>query len=98
MSGGPALGEAPAGAGGEMLPPSLPLGEPAPAAPPPVAGPPPSLPGVVIVDNAVGRCAPLCVTTTATSLNADGSVITDFDLIEMDEGRWYPEMWRDAWK
>ena len=28
----------------------------------------------------------------------DGSVITDFDLIEMDEGRWYPEMWRDAWK
>jgi hypothetical protein len=28
----------------------------------------------------------------------DGSVITDFDLIEMDEGRWYPEMWRDAWR
>jgi gluconokinase len=28
----------------------------------------------------------------------DGSVITDFDLIEMDEGRWYPNMWRDAWK
>ena len=28
----------------------------------------------------------------------DGSVITDFDLIEMDEGRWYAEMWRDAWK
>jgi hypothetical protein len=28
----------------------------------------------------------------------DGSVLTDFDLIEMDEGRWYPEMWRDAWK
>ena len=28
----------------------------------------------------------------------DGSVITDFDLIEMDEGRWYPDMWRDAWK
>jgi hypothetical protein len=28
----------------------------------------------------------------------DGSVVTDFDLIEMDEGRWYPEMWRDAWK
>lgn len=27
----------------------------------------------------------------------DGSMITDFDLIEMDEGRWYPEMWRDAW-
>lgn len=30
-------------------------------------------------------------------LNNDGSVITDFDLIEMDEGRWYSEMWRDAW-
>ena len=28
----------------------------------------------------------------------DGRVITDFDLIEVDEGRWYPEMWRDAWK
>jgi hypothetical protein len=28
----------------------------------------------------------------------DGSVQTDFDLIEMDEGRWYPDMWRDAWK
>jgi hypothetical protein len=26
----------------------------------------------------------------------DGSVITDFDLIEMDEGRWYPDMWRDG--
>ena len=31
-------------------------------------------------------------------LKDDGSLITDFDLIEMDEGRWYPEMWRDAWK
>jgi hypothetical protein len=31
-------------------------------------------------------------------LKDDGRVITDFDLIEMDEGRWYPEMWRDAWK
>jgi hypothetical protein len=31
-------------------------------------------------------------------LTDDGNVITDFDLIEMDEGRWYPEMWRDAWK
>jgi hypothetical protein len=31
-------------------------------------------------------------------LKNDGSLITDFDLIEMDEGRWYPEMWRDAWK
>jgi len=28
----------------------------------------------------------------------DGSVLTDFDIIEMDEGRWYPEMWRDAWR
>jgi hypothetical protein len=28
----------------------------------------------------------------------DGKVLTDFDLIEMDEGRWYPDMWRDAWK
>jgi hypothetical protein len=28
----------------------------------------------------------------------NGKIITDFDLIEMDEGRWYPEMWRDAWK
>lgn len=31
-------------------------------------------------------------------LPSDGRVITDFDLIEMDEGRWYPDMWRDAWK
>ena len=31
-------------------------------------------------------------------LKNDGTVITDFDLIEMDEGRWYPDMWRDAWK
>jgi hypothetical protein len=28
----------------------------------------------------------------------NGTVFTDFDLIEMDEGRWYPDMWRDAWK
>ena len=28
----------------------------------------------------------------------NGSVITDFDAIEMDEGRWYPNQWRDAWK
>jgi len=28
----------------------------------------------------------------------DGRVLTDFELIEMDEERWYPEMWRDAWK
>ncbi len=31
-------------------------------------------------------------------LKNDGTMLTDFDLIEMDEGRWYPEMWRDAWK
>jgi hypothetical protein len=31
-------------------------------------------------------------------LRDDGSVFTYFDLIEMDEGRWYPDMWRDAWK
>ena len=30
-------------------------------------------------------------------LDDDGTVITDFDLIEKDEGRWYPEQWRDAW-
>jgi hypothetical protein len=28
----------------------------------------------------------------------DGQIETDFDLIEKDEGRWYPEMWRDAWR
>ena len=28
----------------------------------------------------------------------NGQLFTDFDLIEMDEGRWYPDMWRDAWK
>jgi len=31
-------------------------------------------------------------------LKNDGTMLTDFDLIEMNEGRWYPEMWRDAWK
>ncbi len=31
-------------------------------------------------------------------LKDDGSVLTDFELIEMDEGRWQPEMWRAAWK
>jgi len=31
-------------------------------------------------------------------LKNDGNAITDFDLIEMDEGRWYPDMWRDAWR
>jgi hypothetical protein len=34
----------------------------------------------------------------AYGLPDDGTVITDFDLIEMDEGRWYPDMWREAWK
>jgi hypothetical protein len=31
-------------------------------------------------------------------LKNDGSILTDFDLIEMDEGRWHPQQWRDAWK
>ena len=31
-------------------------------------------------------------------LKDDGSVLTDFDLIEIDEGRWYPEQWREGWK
>ncbi len=31
-------------------------------------------------------------------LTNDGRILTDFELIEMDEGRWYPEMWRDAWR
>lgn len=34
----------------------------------------------------------------AFGLPDDGSLVTDFDLIEMDEGRWYPDQWRDAWK
>ena len=28
----------------------------------------------------------------------DGTILTDFDVIEADEGRWYPDQWRDAWK
>ena len=28
----------------------------------------------------------------------NGKLLTDFDVIEMDEGRWYPDMWQDAWK
>ena len=24
-------------------------------------------------------------------------MLTDFDMIEIDEDRWYPDMWRDAW-
>jgi hypothetical protein len=31
-------------------------------------------------------------------LKDDGTALTDFDLIEIDEGRWYADMWRDAWK
>ena len=31
-------------------------------------------------------------------LRDHGGVLTYFDLIEMDEGRWYPDMWRDAWR
>ncbi|MBI1176318.1 DUF5069 domain-containing protein [bacterium] len=27
----------------------------------------------------------------------NGQLVTDFDVIEMDEGRWHPEMWSDAW-
>jgi hypothetical protein len=34
----------------------------------------------------------------ACGLKDNGSLVTDFDLIEVDEGRWYPDMWRDAWK
>lgn len=30
-------------------------------------------------------------------LKDDGSVLTDFDLIEMDEGRWTPDQWKKAW-
>lgn len=28
----------------------------------------------------------------------DGRILTDFDVIEVDEGRWHPDQWRDAWK
>ena len=24
--------------------------------------------------------------------------LTDFDAIEIDEGRWHPDQWRQAWK
>lgn len=27
----------------------------------------------------------------------DKRLVTDFDVIEMEEGRWYPEQWQDAW-
>lgn len=36
--------------------------------------------------------------TKAYGLPEDGTVVTDFDLIEMDEGRWHPDLWREAWK
>jgi hypothetical protein len=35
---------------------------------------------------------------TKFGLRDDGRVLTYFDLIEMDEGRWYPDIWRDAWR
>lgn len=31
-------------------------------------------------------------------LTDNGHLVTDFDLIEMDEGRWHTDMWRAAWK
>jgi len=31
-------------------------------------------------------------------LKDDGSVVTDFDLIEMDEGRWQLDQWREGWR
>lgn len=31
-------------------------------------------------------------------LEDDGRLLTDFDIIEMDEGRWYPDLWKEAWK
>jgi hypothetical protein len=35
---------------------------------------------------------------TKFGVRDDGRVLTFFDLIEMDEGRWHPDMWRDAWR
>jgi hypothetical protein len=35
---------------------------------------------------------------TQFGLRDDGRVLTYFDLIEMDQGRWYPDIWRDAWR
>ena len=35
---------------------------------------------------------------TKLGLRDDGGALTYFDLIEMDEGRWSPDMWRDAWR
>jgi hypothetical protein len=37
-------------------------------------------------------------TIKENGLKDDGTLLTDFDIIEMDEGRWHPDMWRDAWK
>jgi len=28
----------------------------------------------------------------------DGTLVTDFDIIEADEGRWHPDQWKNAWK
>ncbi len=36
-------------------------------------------------------------TIKAYGLEDNGHLLTDFDLIEMDEGRWSPDMWRAAW-
>ena len=30
-------------------------------------------------------------------VDPDSRLVTDFDIIEMDEGRWYPDQWHDAW-
>lgn len=30
-------------------------------------------------------------------VNPDPRLLTDFDIIEMDEGRYHPEQWREAW-
>lgn len=34
----------------------------------------------------------------AYGLPEDCGAVTDFDLIEMDEGRWHPNQWREAWR
>ncbi len=31
-------------------------------------------------------------------LPEDGRILTDFDVIEVDEERWHPDQWRDAWR
>jgi hypothetical protein len=35
---------------------------------------------------------------TTFGVRDGGRVLTYFDLIEMDEDRWYPDIWRDAWR